>query len=117
MQQKKIIVFVIVLFLSSSLWLFRASEKAIDPDAGRNWWAIYFVEPKTNSLSFIIENHSDKSDFTWIILENNQKIEEGSEEIERGAKLEITSDFSLDSKKIIIQVNLEGEKKEIYKNL
>lgn len=115
-QQKKIILFLIIILTVSSIWLFRASDKAIDPDAGKNWWAVYFVEPKSDKLDFVIENHSSRADFHWEVLENNQKIKEGNEKIERGQKSQIISEISADFGKIIIRVNLDEEKKEIYKN-
>ncbi|MDQ1284055.1 MAG: hypothetical protein QG620_403 [Patescibacteria group bacterium] len=115
-QQRNIIIFVIVLFLASSIWLFSVAEKYTDPDYQKSWWAVYFADPKGGSLDFVIENHSDKTDFHYVILSGNQKLKEDSVKIEKGSQIELGS-TQADSGKITIQVSSEEEKKEIYKNL
>ena len=115
MQQRKIIIFLIFLFLASSVWLFRVSDNLLNPNTNGNWWSIYFSDPKSSSLNFVIENHSDQSEFNWKILEKNQTKKEGIEKIEKGEKKEIIIDGSFKNK-IIIQVNAENDRKEIYKN-
>lgn len=117
MQQKKIILFLIVLFIASSAWLFHASDKLTDPNAGKNWWALSFNEPTSQNLDFTIENHSDQTVFHWEVLQNNQKIKEGDEKIDKGASLNVTPDENLSTGKITINVTAGEEKKEIYKNL
>jgi hypothetical protein len=115
MQQKKIIVFLIVLFLAGSTWLFYISDKLLDQNKGGNWWTIYFSDPKSNSLNFVIENHSDNAEFGWKVLEKNQTKKEGVEKIEKGENKEIEIKEIFENK-IIIEVKNENEKKEIYKN-
>lgn len=115
MQQKKIITFLIVSFLASSIWLFYVSDKILDQNEGKNWWAIYFSDPKSKSLNFVIENHSDNTDFSWKVLEKNQTKKEGTEKIGKGENKEIKIEGNF-TNKIIIEVKNENEKKEIYKN-
>lgn len=116
MQQKKIIIFLIVLFLASSVWLFYVSGKIMNPDEGKSWWALYFSNPKsTNNLDFIIENHSETQEFSWKILEKNKILREGNERIEKGEKKEIKDEGNFKNR-ITIQVNVGDSKKEIYKN-
>ncbi len=117
MQQKKIILFLISLFIASSTWLFYASDRFINPNVGKNWWALSFVEPTSSNLTFTIENHSDQTVFHWKILENNQKIEEGDAKIEKGASQNVTPDESFSNGKFVIDVTTGQDKKEIYKNL
>jgi len=117
MQQKKIILFLIILFIAGSAWLFYASDKLTDPNTGKNWWAISFVDPTGKGLSFIIENHSDQNNFHWEVLSNNKKVRAGDETIGKGASQKVTLDGNSEPGKIIIDVTAGNEKKEIYKNL
>lgn len=104
------------IFIAGSTWLFYASAKLTDPDAGKNWWAIYFVGPDTKNLNFTIENHSNQTAFHWEVLVQNQKIKEGDVRIEKGAAKDVILDENLGSGKITIDVTTGNEKKEIYKN-
>lgn len=115
MQQKNIIIFILILFLASSIWLFSVADKYTNPDYQKNWWAVYFSDPKGESLDFVIENHSDKTDFHYVISSDNQKIQEADVKIEKGSQAKL-SPAQADSKKITIQVSAREEKKEIYKN-
>lgn len=117
MQQKKIIIFIIVLFIASSFWLFRASDKFVDLNDGKNWWALSFSEPKTENLDFAIENHSDQADFHWEVLIKDKKIQEGDEKIEKGQRKNIVVDSISETGKIMIEVTAGGGGREIYKNL
>ncbi len=116
MQQKKIILFLIILFVTGSAWLFHASNRLTDPNVGKNWWTIYFADSNTNNLNFHIENHSDQTTFHWEALVQNKKVREGDEKIEKGASQVVTLDENLGAGKIIIDVTVGSEKKEIYKN-
>jgi hypothetical protein len=75
MQQKKIIIFLIILFIAGSAWLFYTSDKLTGPDAGKNWWTISFADPGAKSLNFTIENHSDQTAFHWEMLSQNKKVQ------------------------------------------
>lgn len=107
--------------MTSSAWLFNVSRKEINPNAGKNWWALYFQKPKSNDLNFVIENHSDQSNFHWEVLEKNQKIKAGTVNITKGNSQKIivsNLDFpASQNQKVIVQVNTKASKKEIYKNL
>lgn len=116
MQQRNIIIFLIVLFLASSSWLFRASDKFVDPNIGKNWWSIYFSDPNSNNLNFTIENHSDQTDFHWAVL-GTQKLKEGDEEIAKGETKNISVEDDFDAEKMTVEVILGDESKKIYKNL
>lgn len=117
-SQKKIILFASVVFVLASGWLFWTSDRYLNSDTHQNWWTVYFVEPKTNSLDFVIENHGDKDDFHWEILIDKKKQSEGDENISRGEaqKIEIPV-LEASDKKISVQVSTSGERQEVYKNL
>ncbi len=117
MQQKKIITFLIILFITSSAWLFYASNRSINPNVGKNWWVLNFTEPSTKNLDFTIENHSDQSTFHWEVLQNNQISQQGDTIIKKGASQNVTPEENLSTGKITIDVTAGSDKKEIYKNL
>lgn len=118
MQQRNIILFITILLIASSVLLFAVSEKNMDPNYKKNWWVVYFENPADNSLNFTIENHSDKNNFHWEISVDNQKINEGNIDIQKGSAW--TSDVQASDyagKKVIIRASDGENKKEIYKNL
>lgn len=118
-MQKKIIFFLIVLFILSSAWLFHSSNNFLDPNEGKNWWAIYFSNPKSNDLTFTIENHSDNNNFKFEILSDKEKIKADEISIKKGETFSINEKFedAYKNKKITIRVINGNETKEIYKNL
>ncbi|MDO9231836.1 MAG: hypothetical protein Q7U36_05180 [bacterium] len=119
MQQKKIILFLLITFIASSVWLFYVSDKILDPNVGKNWWSISFSDSKSENLDFVIENHSDKDNFQWVVLSGNDTIKESDVTIKKGEISSVNVNFedSYRNKKITIQVTSGDEKKEIYKNL
>ncbi len=121
-QSNFLISFIIFLLIISSFWLFSVSNRALNLNKNTNWWSIYFTHPQTNGLSFIIENHSNDTQFYWKILANQKKIQEGSLEIKKGskAKPKIKDLVTIpQGEKITIQVingNNKNNQEEIYKN-
>lgn len=118
-MQKKIILFLIVLFILSSTWLFHSSNNFLDPNNGKNWWSVYFSDPKSNDLTFTIENHSNNNNFKFEILSDKEKIKEDEINIKKGEIYSINEKFegAYKSKKITVRVITGNETKEIYKNL
>jgi hypothetical protein len=78
---------------------------------------LYFENPKNDNLYFVIENHSDNTNFHWEVLADNNKVKEDNIIISKGSTWK--SDFQAlesNNKKITIAVSSGDEKKEIYKN-
>ncbi|PIP27964.1 MAG: hypothetical protein COX29_03630 [Candidatus Moranbacteria bacterium CG23_combo_of_CG06-09_8_20_14_all_35_22] len=119
MKSKTIIFTTIIFFIFSASSLAWIEKKQSNENTGKNWWVLYFAEPKSDKLNFIIENHSDENNFHWEILSNKKKIQEGEAEIKKGSALQLNPDLALasENKKITILVISKDEKKEIYKNL
>lgn len=116
-MQKKIILFLIILFILSSAYLFYVAKNFNDPSYQKNWWAVYFEDPKSDNLNFIIENHNDNVNFHWDILDGNNKVEEKDILINKGEIKNIKlNSFKSSAGKVTIQVTLGDQKKEIYKN-
>lgn len=94
----------------------------MDPNYKKDWWVAYFENPADNSLNFTIENHSDKNNFHWEISADNQKINEGNIDIQKGSAWTSTWTFDVQvdnysGKKVMIRVSDGENKKEIYKTL
>lgn len=116
-SQKLIIISIISFFVLSSFWLFFISGKYMNSDYNSDWWSIYFENPKSQDLNFVIENHSLKNSFQWKIIKEEKIIKEDQLEIPGGETKKIPIDFQVETnEKIIIQVSTDGETKEVYKN-
>lgn len=114
-QSKKIIIFFIALFFLSSASLFFA-EKYYKNSSDKNWWAVYFENPKDDNLNFIIENNTASGNFRWELWSGDNKIKEGVELINKGNEKTVEIKSAGGKEKSDIKVFLNNEKKEIYKN-
>lgn len=117
MNNKTIIFSTIGFLLVSFIFLAFTERRQQDPNS-QNWWAIYFENPKNNSLNFVIENHSSNESFQWEIAADKDSVTKGIVNIKKGDKKTIpVSSNSITNKKITITVTSGNSKKEIYKNL
>jgi|GEM_PF-743299 len=115
MQQKKLIIFIIILFLISSAYLFFINEKHLN--SGKDWWAVYFVEVKNQNLDFVIENNTDKNEFKFEVLSDENVLKSENVSVFKGEIKNIGLNLENLGKKITIKVYSGEEKREIYKNL
>lgn len=117
MNSKTIVIFTVIFFLASALFLAYTEDRQSDENFQKDWWVLSFNDPKSADINFFIENHSNKSSFHWEILANKEKIQEGDIKIAKGSTW--TSDVQVDnlSGKITIIVSDSKDKKEIYKKL
>lgn len=121
-MSKKIIIFITVLFIASSSWLFYVNHNEINPDTHKNWWALSFQDPRSNNFGFIIENHSQEINFHWQLLKNEHILTQGDLKIVKGSSQKIplilSNFYHLPLKgKFILRVKTKDNQKEIYKNL
>jgi hypothetical protein len=118
MQQIKLILFIIIIFIISSAYLLTIGNKFNDLNFGKDWWAVYFSDPKNNSLNFVIDNHSDNTNFHYVISKDKEKISEGDAKVENGKTENIKPDITQAiSGNITIEVSTgDNDKKDIYKN-
>ncbi|KKR22152.1 MAG: hypothetical protein UT50_C0001G0064 [Candidatus Moranbacteria bacterium GW2011_GWA2_39_41] len=115
-QQTKIILFFIILFLASSIYLFTIDSRYNDSAYNKNWYSLSFVEPKTDSLNFTIENFSANTNFHWELLTGKEKIETGDVEVQTGEKKEIGLSRIMTDQKMTVRVSSGDDIQEIYKN-
>ena len=120
MNQKKIILFLILFLIISFSYLAYVEKKQANLNYQKNWWVLSFDNPKDNTLNFSIENHSSKTNFHWEVLAEQDKIKEGDASIVKGATKNINlSEINIkdfENKKISVKVSADNEMKEIYKN-
>jgi hypothetical protein len=120
-MSNKPIILSLLIFLILSFGFLAYTETKQQSPASQDWWVVYFVSPKDNSLNFVIENNSNQTKFHYEVLADNSKLKEADIQIAKGVKKEIDlakSDFAnLANKKISITVVADNEKKEIYKSL
>lgn len=117
MNEKRIIIAIVIFMIVSFLFLAYNEKKQQDPDYQKDWWAVYFIDPKSNSLSFVIENHGNSPEFHWQILKNKKVAEEGDVNIKKGSSVNIAPDMSANvPDKIDVKISDGKSDKEIYKN-
>lgn len=118
MNNKKIFAFLIIFLIASFFYLAYIEQKQQDLDYQKNWWTLYFEDPKIDNLNFVIENHSDNDNFHWEVFKDKEKIEENDIGISKGRKASVDlSAIISDKGKMAIIVSGNNEKKEIYKYL
>lgn len=117
MNSKLIITLTLVMLFASFVFLAAVERKNSDIN-NHNVWMLYFTDPKSDSLDFAVENHSETSAFHWEIFSDKKKLTEGDISAEKGEikKIPVSSENTKD-KKITITVTNGENKKEIYKNL
>ena len=118
MQQRKIILFIIIIFILSSAYLLTIGSKFNDLNFGKDWWAVYFQNPKDNGLNFVIENHSNNTNFHYVVSKDKAKISEGDATVENGKTENIKPDLNQSlSGNVTIDISTgDNDKKDIYKN-
>ncbi|MFA4817365.1 MAG: hypothetical protein WC608_01410 [Parcubacteria group bacterium] len=117
MNSKVLVIFTIIFFLVSALFLAYTESRQSDENFQKDWWVLSFNDPKNGDLNFTIENHSQKSSFHWELISGTDTISEGDVKIAKGSTW--TSNVQVDnlSGKTSIRVSSGSDKKEIYKSL
>ena len=107
------------MLLLSFVFLSVVEKKQSDIN-NKNIWTLYFSDPKSGSLDFTIENHSQNKVFHWQILLDKTMVTEGDSTVLLGdiKTIPVPKDgIDLSNKKITISVtDINSNKKEVYKN-
>ena len=110
MQQKTILIFLIIFLITSFSWLAYIEKKQHQI---KNQWFLYFQNPTADAdLDFIIENYTNDSDFTWQLLNNENIIKAEKVKVLKGDKKTVNIKL-LEAKQIKVLHNKES--KLIYK--
>ena len=120
MNNKIIPIIILGMLLLSFVFLSVLETKQSNINS-KNIWMLYFSDPKSSSLDFTIENHSQNKTFHWQILLDKTMVTEGDSTILLGSIKTLpvpTDSIDLSNKKITISVtDSNSNKKEIYKDL
>lgn len=117
MQQKLLITILSIALLISFLSLSWIGKQASDPNEGKNWWALSFQDPHGDNLNFVIENHSDSTNFTYTVTYKNQIAQQKSIDLPKGESktVNVTIPFDPENKTTITVRTNKDDVKEIYK--
>lgn len=115
-NNKAVVIFTIIFFLASALFLAYAENRQTDENFQKDWWVLYFENPSSDSTNFVIENHSQQSNFHWEVWVGDEKMQEADFTVPKGQKKGFMAGIqNPGNKKITIKVISGEEKKEIYK--
>ncbi len=105
-----------VLFASSILFLDMKIGRDLDPDIGKNWWAVSFEDRDPWSVAFSIENHSDRDGFSYSVSRNKIVLDAGTVSIGKGERKIIApkEDGGIGRTTITVESD-DGSKKSIYR--
>jgi len=117
MNSRTIIIFTVIFFLASALFLAYSENRQSDENFQKDWWALSFNDPKNADVNFKIENHSQKSSFHWELISGTDTISEGDAKIAKGSTWASNVQVNNLAGKITIRVSSGSDKKEIYKSL
>ena len=119
MNNKNIIITILGTILISFVFLSAIEMKQANINSN-NIWTLYFPDPKSGSLDFTIENHSQNKIFHWQILLDKMVVTEGDSTVslDNTKTIPVPKDgIDLSNKKITISVtDINSNKKEVYKN-
>lgn len=117
LSEKGILIIFCALFAISSLFLFFQNSRALDPDYQKNWWTLSFAAPEERTnLDFIIENHSQETEFHYQIVAGKEILLEQSVSVGRSSAATVTLALpaSTDAR-TTVRVTASGETQEIYR--
>lgn len=116
MTEKHLVLIFSLLFAASSAFLFWQNARELDPDSGKNWWVLSFADPQeADQFDFVIENHSDNTEFQYQIVANRQVLAEATLSIPRGETETVRPTVTRSASRTVIIVTTGTEKKEIYR--
>ena len=116
-QTSQIIFTIILLFLSSVIFLLWTENVQHNYSNNKSWWAISLAEPNPSSdnLNFEIENYTSNNKFTYIIKNKDIILLEKNIEIPKDSKKSIFLDFKSKNENILIEIVHENNIKTLYK--
>ncbi len=117
-KESGLVMFFILLFVIGTGTLFGVVSRGLDPDAGKDWWALAFVSPKSTSLSFIIGNHGSGTTFSYTVTKPDKSVvSTGSVAIAKGTRdiVTVATPAAAGEKITVTVTDAIGKKKEIYR--
>jgi hypothetical protein len=121
MTSKLIVIIISVLLIASMSALFVIEALNHSYDYKKAWSAVYFENPRDNSLDFAIENHEGLDvKYNYQIFSNDERLGEGEIEIKAGTQQKISPVFpseKISGKRVMMEVHNNDESYKIYKDL
>lgn len=117
MTERKITILTISFVVIACL-IFAYSEKSLRSTENQDWWTINFSDPKSRSLDFYIENHSNSTSFHWSVSAGkNKPIFEADETIKKEDKKFIKVKLEApQNKEYTIRISADEKIKELSKD-
>jgi len=113
---RTIIITTVLLFVCSFSFLAYVGWKQQQYDYSHSWWALSFNNPKSNDISFTIENHSSETVFHWEIFLDKTSISQGDATIAIGQSKSIPAIATdVAGRTVTITVSTPKGSKDIYK--
>ena len=113
---RTIIITIAILFICSFSFLAYTGWKQQQADYSHSWWTLSFNDPRSNDLSFTIENHSDQTSFHWEILLDKSSISKGDTTLKIGETKSIpVIATDVTGRTVTIKVSTPKGSKDIYK--
>jgi len=114
-NEKKFIYTSLIMLLISIIFLAWLGNQKMSGNQKSNWWSAYFDSTEKVPMTFVIENHSNGSQFKWELYEGKNQVESGTADVQIGKKVQITPkmDIARNVDYTLIISNQNGSK-EIY---
>jgi len=114
--ERVIIFWLVIIVVGSFLYLGFIEKQQSSP---QGWWTVYFSDPKSEDLSFTIENYTHEKTFHYSIFVDSAVVAEEDIAIGYGEKKQFpASVYNPNKKRTTIEItDKKKTKKEIYKNL
>lgn len=81
----------------------------------RDSWFLYFQNPENESLDFIIENFSEKDDFSWSLVVDGEKTRQENVQVLKNSPKSVIIEKLPKGKDFAIEVSHGKEERKIYK--
>jgi hypothetical protein len=115
-SDSKILIFSGLLFIAAALSLAWVSGRELDPNDGKSWWAVSFVNTENGSLDFSVANHSDATGFSYEILHGNAVLASDTLTIDKGTTQMVPVATTRSDVRTTVSVWTDPkDKREIYK--
>lgn len=107
----------LTLLATSVLFLDTKIGRDLDPDSGKDWWALSFETRDPDSLSFAIDNHSDSPEFSYEITRDKVVLDEGTVPVRKGERkiVSLTVDNLTAGRTVITVESEDGSRKSVYR--
>lgn len=113
MKSSTLILSTMFLFLVSALTIAFIVNRELDPNDGKDWFAIGFIDPDSDSPDFMLANHSPDTAFHYTIQSKSMPISDDTFGAGKGETVTIHPDNTNLSKPYTISIFPENNHKKL----